>query len=273
MSATSPLKLAFARRHPEALAAHLAGGTHDELLHALQGLPADAGSAVIARLPHAQLVRLLTSQTDETVASWLSQAALDDALAIVLHLQEARRGTVLAKLPIRHMRRTLERLVVYPQQTVGALVDPTVTRLAAATTLAEAITLLRSDDDEPQEWIWIVDQTGGYVGLLDLGRALVAESSHFQVGELAVRVEPLRAETALSAARDAKEWLSYPELPVVDHLNHLLGALPRQRLVQALSGGPSQEFGIVDGVTDLANQYIRVLGLCLRDLLGAGRTP
>jgi magnesium transporter len=271
MSRSSPLKLAFARRHPEGLAAHLAGKSHEELLTALHGLPVDAGAAVIARLPHGQLVRLLASQSDETVASWLTQAAVDDALTIVLHLEESRRSSVLAKLPTRHMRRTLERLVVYPQKTVGALIDPTVVRLAASTSLGQAIDTLRADPDSPQEWIWIVDDEGRYVGLLDLGRALLAQSARFEVGELALRIEPLRAETALAAARDVDEWLSYAELPVVDHLNHLLGALSRQRLMQALAAERPQDFGILDGVTALANQYFRVLGLCLRDLLGQGR--
>jgi Mg/Co/Ni transporter MgtE len=269
MTESSPLKLAFARQHPEVLATHLATRSHDELLHALNGLPADAGSAVIAHLPHPQLIRLLASQSDETVTSWLSQAALNDALTLVLHLAEVRRANVLRGLPIRHMRRTLERLVVYPQKTVGALVDPTVVRLSAGTTLQDAIAMLRADQEQPQESIWIVDGDGRYVGLLDLGRALVAPSGQFRVEELAVRLEPLRAETALAAARDVTEWLKHPELPVVDHLDHLLGALSRERLMGALASEQPIEHGIVDGLTSLTNQYFRVLGLCLGDLLGS----
>lgn len=268
MAAPNPLRVAFARNHPEELAALLAAGTHDELLAALNGLPADAGAGVIAKLPHGVAVRLLAGQSDETVSAWLSQAPLDDALTLVLHLEESRRERILAAIPIRHIRRTLERLVIYPKRTVGALVDPAVVRITATTTLEQAVAMLRAGDYGGLDWIWIVDTDSRYVGLLDLSKALLARSENFQVGELAVRLDPLRAETTLLAARDAPEWVRHPELPVVDHHNHLLGALSRERLLQALAGEAPARHGIVDGFTSVTEAYFRVMGTCLSGLLG-----
>lgn len=268
MDTPNPLRVAFARNHPDELAAFLAGQSLDELLEALHGLPADVGAGVIAKLPHSVAVRLLAGQEDAVVSSWLSRAAVDDALTLVLHLEPKRRERILATLPIRHMRRTLERLVVYPKKTVGALVDPGVVRVSAATRLQEAIAVLRADAGGEREWIWIVDAESRYVGLLDLGRALLASSENPAVGELAVRLEALRAETTLLAARDVDEWLKHPELPVVDHQNHLLGALSRVRLANALDGEETTEHGIVDGVSAVTEAYFRVMGLCLGDLLG-----
>jgi Mg/Co/Ni transporter MgtE len=264
----NPLRVAFARHHPEQLAAFLAARPHQELLNALHGLPADVGAGVIAKLPHTLAVTLLASQSDETVSSWLSRAALDDALTLVLHLEADRRERILATMPIRHMRRTLERLVVYPKRTVGALVDPTVARLPATTTLHQAIELLRAGDHSELEWIWVVGADSRYVGLLDVSKALLARSDQLPVGELAIRLEPLRAETALVAARDVSEWIKHPELPVVDHQHHLLGALSRQRLMKALEGETQGDHGIIDGLTALIEAYFRIMGLCLGDLLG-----
>lgn len=268
MAQANPLRVAFARRHPEELAAVLATLSTDELLGALSGLPADVGAGVIAKLPHTISVRLLTTQSDATVASWLGHAALDDALTLVLHLEPERREKILATLPIRHMRRTLERLVVYPRKTVGALVDPTVVRVSAATELSQAVSMLRSGDYGELEWIWIVDAESRYVGLLDLSKALLARSGKVTVGELAVPLNALRAETALLAARDVNDWLKHPELPVVDHQNHLLGALSRQRLMTALADEQPREHGVADAATGLAQAYFQVLGSCLGALLG-----
>lgn len=273
MAAPSPLKVAFARNHPDELAALLATQTHEDTLAALHGLPADAGAGVIAKLPHNISVRLLATQSDDTVSAWLGQAALDDALTLVLHLAEDRRERILAKLPIRHMRRTLERLVVYPKKTVGALVDPTAVRIAAATTLHDAIGMLRAGEYGELEWIWIVDADSRYVGLLDVGKALLTPSDQVPVGELAVTLAPLRAETALLAARDVDEWLKHPELPVVDYQNHLLGALSRQRLMNALRDEEPQQHGVMDGVSSLTQEYFRVMGMCLGDLLGPRGRP
>jgi Mg/Co/Ni transporter MgtE len=273
MPGTHPLRTAYARNHPDELAAFLAAQPYDTLVAALNGLPADAGVRVIAKLPRNLAVRLLATQSDATVANWLAQADLNDALNVLLHLREDRRSAVLASLPVRHMRRTLERLVVYPQKTVGALVDPTVVRLTAATTLEVAIATLRAGDFQQQEWIWVVDSDSRYLGLLDLSRALLAQSDQFTVGELALTLEPLRAETGLTAARDVKEWLKHPELPVVDYQNHLLGGLSRARLMSALQHDAPADIGILDSVTALANQYFRVMRICLDDLLGTRNRP
>lgn len=268
MPEPNPLRVAFARNHPGELAALLATHSHEDLLAALHGLPADVGAGVIARLPHPVSIRLLASQSDDTVSAWLGRAALDDALTLVLHLEEARRQRILASIPIRHIRRTLERLVIYPKKTVGALVDPTVVRLQASTSLKQAVDMLRSGDYGELEWIWLVDAESRYVGLLDLSKALLARSDQYHVGELAVRLEPLRAETALAAARDVDEWMKHPELPVIDHQHHLLGALSRERLVKALESDTPGDHGIVDGVTSLTEAYFSVMGQCLGDLLG-----
>lgn len=268
MEEPNPLRVAFARNHPAELAAFLAGDPHDGLLQALHGLPADVGAGVIAKLPHTIAVRLLASQSDETVSAWLGRASLDDALTLVLHLEAERRARILATIPARHTRHTLERLVVYPQKTVGALVDPTAVRVQAATSLAQAIELLRAGEHRDLEWIWVVDEENRYVGLLDLSKALLARSAQFQVGELAVPLEPLRAETALVAARDVGEWIKHPQLPVVDHQHHLLGALSRERLVKTLENEIPTDHGIVDDLSSLTEAYFRVMGLCLGNLLG-----
>ncbi len=162
--------------------------------------------------------------------------------------------------------------MIYPQRTVGALMDPTAVRLVSTRPLDEAIDLLRVGEETPHEWIWIVDGEGRYVGVLDIARALLVRSERYRVGQLAIRLEPLRAETTLLAARDLEEWLKYPELPVVDHLDHLLGALSRERLVEALKGEAPAEYGIVDGLTSLTNQYFHIMRVCLGDLLGI-RSP
>lgn len=269
MAAEHPLKVAFARNHPQELAALMAGHPREALLDTLGDLPVDAGAAVIARLPRSTMAALLAAEGDDAVASWVGHAALDDALTLVLQLEPERRPRVLSRLPLRHMRRTLESLVVYPKRTAGALVDPGVARVAANLDLAQAIDLLRADDRGDVETIWVVDGDGRYVGLLDVGRALLSRSSRQPVGELAVRVEALRAETALGAARDLEGWLKHPDLPVVDHQDHLLGALSRQRLMAALGSDLPEHHGLVDGIATVTESYFRFLGSCLGALFGA----
>lgn len=261
-----PLKLAFAREFPRELAAYSAAQGAEAVEEALDGLPANAAAAVVAALPHGHAVRVLTGRDEECVGEWVNAASPDHALALLLHLPEERRSGVLDRLSSRRVRRNLKRLVVYPRGTIGALVNPAATRLEASLSLAEAVAILRDDEPGPEQSIWLVDEAGTYVGLLDLSSVLASRSNFLKLREFLVPVRALRAETTLGAARDFEQWQAHPELPVVDELEHLLGSLSRSRLMSALSGTQVTDRGLVEDLGELVRQYFRVMGVCLGDL-------
>lgn len=268
MTDAHPLKLAFAREYPGELAACAATQGSDAVARALEGLPPASAAAVVAGLPHGHAVRVLGGQDDARVGEWLNAASVDHALSLLLHVDEGRRTAILDHLSNRRMRRTLERLVVYPSETVGALVNPSAMRLNASLPLSEAIVILQADESGPEQSIWLVDDDGLYLGLLDLSSVLVARSDTLKLHEFLVPVRALRAETALAAARDFDEWQAHPELPVVDDLDHLLGSISRGRLMAALAGTRMTNRGLVDDVGELVRQYFRVMGICLGNLFG-----
>lgn len=272
MNPISPLKFAYARRFPGEVAIHLSRYGSEETVQTLEGLPDDVAAAVISRLPHGSAIRALAGQSDERIAAWLGAAALDHALAIVLHVDAGRRAGILDALPGRRTRRTLQRLVVFPTDTVGANLNPAARRLASDMRLGEAVELLRRDEPESEQAIWLVDGEGNYVGQLDAGRALAARSDRSRLGEFLVAIRPLRAETKLTTARDYAEWLEHPELPVIDGLGHLLGSISRARLMAKLGSTNASEAGLADGIGELARQYFRIMGICLGDLFDTRRT-
>ena len=267
MADPHPLELAYIREFPGEVAALLATRGDEAVAEALNDLPAEHAAALVARLPHGHAVRVLVAHDDEHVAGWLNAASVDHALALLLHLDEDRRTRLLPLLPDRRTRRTLRRLLNYPQTAVGALVDPTATRLNAAMPLAEAVAILRVDNPASEQSIWLVNDDGGYVGRLDLCRVLVAPSARLRLDELLIPIRPLRADITLLNARDFSEWQKYLELPVVDHLDHMLGTLSRARLLSALAAGRPAGNGL-GPVSELTQQYFRVLRICLGDLFG-----
>lgn len=268
MTSAHPLKLAYAREHPGELANHVATQGADAIARGVIDLPPEIAAAVVARLPHGPCLSLLADESEETLGLWLNAASLDDALVLLLHLEPTRRTQALKGLGQRR-RRALERLVVYPSDTVGSLVEPAAKRLHAAMPLAEAIAILRAQEHKPDEAIWLVDDAGVYLGLLDLSGALIAHSHNLKLAAFLIPVKPLRAETTLVNARDFDEWLKHSVVPVTDHLDHLLGSLSRGHLLSALSGSDFAHHGLVEGMSDLVQQYFRVLGACLGDLFGA----
>lgn len=268
MNTAHPLELAYARRFPAEVAAQLARSGGEAISQTVEALPDDVAATVIARLPHGVGMRFLAGREDERIAAWLEDAGLDDALAILLCLDSDRRTRVLRSLPSRRTRRALRRLVAFPPDTVGAKLNPAALRLEADMALGEAVALLRSDEPETEQVIWLIDGEGKFQGRLDLGRALAARSDRSRLREFLVGMKPLRAETTLASARAHHEWLEHAELPVTDELGHLLGSISRARLMAELDSIHGADPGLADGVSELARQYFRVMGVCLGDLFG-----
>ncbi|MBX3705588.1 MAG: magnesium transporter [Pseudomonadales bacterium] len=271
MADADALTVAFAREHPEEVAALLARASAAEVLRVVADLPGELAPGVVARLGRTS-ARMVLDATDSTrVADWLSGAATEDAMSLLVQLDPGRRAEVLAEVRDRRLKRNLERLLVYPERTVGAIANPSVPRLGDGVTVGDAVRLLRRDAEQTDEPVWIVDAAGRLRGVLDFARILNARSEHTTLRDCAIVVLPLRAETSLKAAADAREWLKHAILPVVDGNNYLLGALSRQRLMAEVESS-RREQGLTDGIATVAAAYIRFMASALADLL-SGRRP
>ncbi|MCA1798068.1 MAG: hypothetical protein LC632_01075 [Xanthomonadaceae bacterium] len=268
MAALNPLRLAYAQRFPAEMAQLLAAQGADAIAAGLDGLPEKSVAALVAHLPRGHARRVLEQQEDMTLGEWLDKASLDEALAIARHLDDERRIRVLESVSAVSRREALKRLLIYPRTTTGAVADPTAPQLQAALPLSDALDLLRGDRASSERAIWLVDAQGRYAGLLDANRALVAPSGRYTLADLSLTVRPIRADITLADARDFPEWNLYPELPVVDHLDHFLGSLSRERLLAALGDDLRAETGLADAVTELTQQYFHVLRSVLGDLFG-----
>ncbi|MDZ7802963.1 magnesium transporter MgtE N-terminal domain-containing protein [Thiohalophilus sp.] len=268
MTTTHPLKLAYARDYPGELATFLATRGTEAVLQTLDDLPAETAAPLVAMLPHRQALEVQDKQDDETLIRWLNAAGVDHALTLLLHIEESRRARILQGLPSRRMRRTLEKLVIYPPDKVGALADPSAMQLNAGMLVPDAVALLHEHAPDPEQPVWLVDDGGGYLGRLDLGGVLMAKTETAKLSAFLMPVEALRAETRLANARDFPEWLRHTTLPVTDHLNHLLGSLSREALMVALRGGNAAENSLGQSMNELTGQYFRVMGICLEALFG-----
>ena len=268
MTRTSSLSEAFARNHPAEMASFLAAGHAETLSETVLQLPDDAAASVVSHLPHGTANAVLSQVDDDRVGQWLSESSVGQALNLVLRLDPARRPSILRDLPNRAMRVRLERLVVYPRRTLGALVDATAVRLYAATPLQEAVSILRGQNEVEHGPVWAVDESGRFLGQLDMVKVVLASRPDAQVHDCVNVMSALSAESSLLAAHDDPGWLHHLSLPVVDHDGHLLGSVTRAQLTGILAeDAPEASSGIAETVVSLAAQYVRFLAICLAELL------
>lgn len=265
--APGELALAFARNHPAEMASFLAAGPADVMAETVLALPEPEAAAVVSHLPPEPAAALLRRLDDGEAARWIAAGTVGEAVNLVLRLDPTRREQVLGHISDRSLRHRIERLVVYPRRTLGALVDATATRLNADAPLREAVAILKAQESLNHQPVWVVDTQGHLLGQLDLARALVASRDDTRVGDCLTPISPLLAESALLTAHDEPLWLHQLVLPVVDYDGHLLGHVAREQLLQALSEDSPQAGSAGEAVSTLANQYLRFLSQCLADLL------
>ncbi len=268
MTRTSRLSEAFARNHPAEIASFLAANSAETLVETVLQLPDDAAAAVVSHLPHGTANAVLSQVADDRVGEWLGESSVGQALNLVLRLDPTRRAGILGDLPNRALRVRLERLVVYPRRTLGALADATTVRLQAATPLHEAVSILRGQNEIEQGPVWIVDESGRFLGELDMVKVVLASRPDAQVRDCLKALSALHAESSLLAAHDDPSWLHHLSLPVVDHDGHLLGSVTRAQLTRFVAeDAPETSSGIADTLASLAGQYLRFLAVCLAELL------
>jgi len=265
---TGELTLAFARNHPAEMASFLAAGPADVLSETVLALPEAEAAAVASHLPPEPAGDLLRHIDDAKAARWIAAGSVGEAVNLVVRLDPARREHVLGHIPDRTLRHRIERLVVYPRRTLGALADATATRLNGAAPLREAVAILKAQQNLDHQPVWVVDADGRLLGQLDLARALVASREETRVGDCLITISPLPAESALLDAHDDPRWTQHLILPVVDYDGHLLGHVSREQLLEALSEDSPHASSVGEAVSTLANQYLRFLSESLADLLG-----
>jgi len=270
MTEPHPLTLAYARTYPGELATYLVNHDAAAIVAVTAGLPGADAAAVIARLPQGHATRVLGELKPAVIAAWLDTADMDDAVAVVTRVDDARRSAVLDAMDNHKTRESIRRVVVYPVTTVGALVDPGAAVLRADLPLADAVVALREARRTGERPVWLVDEGGRFVGQLDLQQALVAQSDRQPVGDWRIAVRPLRAESPLQNAREVPEWVKFAELPVVDPGERLLGSVTRERLLLALGDIQVAGTGLAADIGDLTRQYFQVMGAVLGEMFGLG---
>jgi magnesium transporter len=168
-------------------------------------------SAVLERLDLDVAVRILGALDVETLARMLRR------------LEGTRQGAILERLPPRHAR-SLARLLRFPANTAGALMDPEVLALPMELTAREALARVREAPEDARYNLYVL-QRDRLVGALNLRELLIAPEEA-GLADLMVR-DPYRvlASDDRPTVLAHPGWRSVHALPVVDESGAYLGAI------------------------------------------------
>ena len=247
-TAVNALNKFFIRQYPGEVAAWLSELSPKEAAAAIVRIPVNMIAAVWEKLPSHVARSLLTGLSIEQGRGILIRIDPSHAALALRSLEPELREQYLERIePL--LAKELRRLMNYPPDSAGALMDPAVITFQADAAAQQTLKQLRRYRGSVGRHVFIVDEQGlfeGYVDVQDLALAngKTRLASLARPAKIVVDVIAPREEIA-----DILEKHKISELPVVDTNGHLVGIIRYDALISAVQNETSADIQTMVGVS------------------------
>ena len=221
-----------------------------EALRLLELMALEDGAALLLEMEVSGQLQLIESLGPEQLASYVATMEPDDAADVVGGLASEHAEDVLAQLPTQ-MRRAIERLLVYPEDSAGGLMDPDVVRVHDWQTVNEALNTIRSyvyrvgmDDFFS---VFVLDKDDRLVGVVPNWHLLIAQPGQLIGDIMETDLVSVRPETDQEEIAHLVRDHNLVTVPVVDENNRLLGRVTVDDVVDVIQEEYEEDLGRMAG--------------------------
>lgn len=234
MTSSVAFSYAFLETHPADAARVLERLAATEAGALLKSAPLRLASPVLRQMLPLAGARCLEPLDDAEIIGLLRGVGAQAGVALLRYFGAARRTRLLGQLPTA-LTLAYELLLGYPDNTVGAWMDPRALALPADMTVGESLERVRRADEALIADPFVIDRNQRLLGYVELADLLRADASN-TLGRL---VRPCRhrlpAQAMLSGLNEHQGWHEASTLPVVERGDRLVGAFTHVALQRALS--------------------------------------
>lgn len=256
MAGTEELSFAFLESHPTDAARVLERIAPQHVAALLSEIPGRLAAPVLQAMLPLQAARCFEFLDDDTATGLLRAMGPQAGVAILHYVPDAQRNALLAQLPTAQSL-AYHLLLGYPEDSVGAWMDPRVPALPADTTAEDAIRRLREAQDDGNAGIFVIGSGQRLLGHADLLTVLKAQSDAplYKIMRKVIYTIPARA--TIRAVEAHAGWDDFQLLPVVEREERFVGALDRGVLARALlrNRRTASDEGYNNVVANLAGGY------------------
>ncbi len=189
----------------------------------------------------------LEDRPDEQVAEILGRMAPDDAADAAGELDEERRDTVLALLPVSH-RIKVRGLLGYDPAEAGGLMSPEFISLRRTTSAGEALDAVRLGKIPPEllTAVFVTSPEGSLEGSVPLAALLRSEPDRRLSALVKHELPSLRADASFEEVARVMADYNLTCVPVVDERERMLGVVTVDDVLEAmLPRGWRRRFGLL----------------------------
>jgi Mg/Co/Ni transporter MgtE len=224
MARARELSLAFAETHPGDAARVLEHLSTDDATAFLKLLPVRLGAPVLRHMLPTSAAYCLEQLDDEAAAGLVRDLDAQTGAAILRYVRQPRRDQLITQLPTASAL-AFRLLLTYPEDTVGAWINPHSLAVTPETPVSEALERLRQSPESAGSYLYVVDADQRLQGMAVLTELLRAGRG----ATVAQTMRPVRhrlsARASLAAAHEHKGWQEYHALPVLERQERFIGAL------------------------------------------------
>jgi len=239
----------LANLHPAEIADLVEAASHDEgeeLIEAV-GQDRELEADVFEELDEHHQLEFIRERPDMQVAAVIARMAADDAVDLVVEIDQERRARILALLP-GAQRKQIEALLGYNPATAGGLMSPDFIALSPDATVATAIERVRASDLSAGTLttVYLLDSDGTLTGSVFVVTLLRCEPDR-QLQDIAER-EPVTVATDADVPEVARMMSDYNlvMLPVLDEQGPMVGVVTVDDVLElTLPSGWRRRFGVV----------------------------
>jgi len=232
VASNEELSFAYIESHPVDAARVLERVAPPNVSALLADMPARLAAPMLRAMLPLHAARCLENLEDQSVPGLLRAMGPQSGVAVLHYMAESRRNDLLAQLPTAQAM-AFRLLLGYPEDTVGAWMDPRVLALPANTTTEAALRRLREADEDCAAGIYVIGTDQSLQGHVDLPALLraPADAPLYKIMHKATYTLPARA--TIRAVEEHAGWDDHQSLPVVERDNRFVGALDRGVLARA----------------------------------------
>ncbi len=246
----------FLAAHPDDAARLLEGLPLAERAALLEASDTEAAARVVQSMVADQAAQTLATMDPAAGGAILSRQPVELATLLLRRSEEPARANLLGAMETG-VSESIKRKLRYPEDTVGALMDPLVSALPSDLTAAEALDRLQRLKLPGGYYLYVVDRRDRLVGVTNLRELMQAEPTSPAASLMKTRVARLSASASRDDMAASRYWRHYHRLPVVDSHGTLVGVMRYETLhgAQEESSDAAQVRGGLDAVMALSELY------------------
>jgi len=249
------LKALLAELHPAELEDIIVELDPSDAVLVLKVIPPEKAAEVISNLPSHQIERIVEAFSDRQLLQIIEEMDDDDRTALFEELPPQLVRRILSLLPPEE-REVALRLLNYPEDSCGRLMNPDFVALNRNTLVRDALQHLRTSDypDELLLTIYALDDAQRLRGQVKL-TSLVKSSEDVSIGRLAERVPYVSAYDPAEEAAKIMADYDLLAIPVVDNFGRLLGVITVDDMVDVILEESTEDFLRFAAVSDPEDNY------------------